>query len=114
MTEDDEASRMLRMILSPAEAQSLVPSPPTHAPASGPGEATPVTGSLATAPSQATPSRAPGERRGLAGYFANGQAPEGGGDTQYVKVLSKGQVGYLPRMNLRAAREIDPGLKVLE
>ena len=56
---DDEASRLLRQILSPAEAQSLVLPPPHHPPQSGPGESTPVTGSLAKAPSQATPSRAP-------------------------------------------------------
>jgi hypothetical protein len=103
--DEDEASRMLRGILSPVEAQSLVPSPPTHPPVSGPGESTPVTGSLATPPSQAMPSRS-----GLAGYFAAGQAPERGG---YVKVLSHGQVGYLPAANLRAAREIDPQLRVL-
>ncbi len=99
--DEDESSRMLRGILSPVEAQSLVPSPPTHAPASGPGESTPVTGSLAAAPSQAVPSRS-----GLAGYFATSR-------TGYVKVLSHGQVGYLPAANLRAARQIDPDLKVL-
>ena len=87
--QEDEASRLLKKILSPAEAQSLVPPPPAHAPRSGPGESTPLTGSLAKPPSQSTPSRAnardhakdeikrtpqPGTspRRGLAGYFAGG------------------------------------------
>ena len=112
--DDDEASRLLRRILSPQEAHSLVPSPPTHAPASGPGESTPVTGSLATPPSQAVPSRAPAERRGLAGYFAMSQAADRGGDPRYVKVLSQGQVGYLPRANLAAARAIDGNLTVLQ
>ena len=82
---EDEASRLLKKILSPAEAQSLVPPPPTHAPSSGPGESTPLTGSLAKPPSQATPSRATAKdevqadiqpstspRRGLSGYFAGG------------------------------------------
>ena len=35
---DDEASRLLKKILSPAEAQSLVLPPPDHPPASGPGD----------------------------------------------------------------------------
>jgi hypothetical protein len=128
---EDEASRMLKKILSPAAAQSLVPPPPTHAPRSGPGESTPLTGSLAKPPSQATPSRDNSEdeikptaqlgtsrRRGLAGYFAGGStqsqgAPDRGSDPQYVKVSSKGQVGYLPKANLLLAREIDSNLKVL-
>jgi hypothetical protein len=127
-TQEDEASRLLKKILSPAEAQSLVPPPPTHAPLSGPGESTPLTGSLAKPPSQSTPSRANGEdevkrpgtspRRGLAGYFAGGSkqpqgAPDRSSDPQYVKVSSKGQVGYLPKANLLLAREIDSNLKVL-
>jgi hypothetical protein len=100
--DEDEAGTLLRGILSPVEAQSLVPSPPTHAPPSGPGESTHVTGSLATPPSQAVPSRS-----GLAGYFATERG-------RYVKVLSHGQVGYLPTSNLAAAREVDPQLKVLQ
>jgi hypothetical protein len=133
--QEDEASRLLKKILSPAEAQSLVPPPPAHAPRSGPGESTPLTGSLAKPPSQSTPSRAnaldnakdeikgtphPGTtpRRGLAGYFAGGStqsqgAPDRSSDPQYVKVFSKGQVGYLPKANLLLAREIDNDLKVL-
>jgi hypothetical protein len=127
---EDEASRLLKKILSPAEAQSLVLPPPDHAPQSGPGESTPLTGSLAKPPSQATPSRAPDYedvkpekgtpiRRGLAGYFAaapaaKAGAPDRSGDPQYVKVSSKGQVGYLPKANLRAARQIDENLKVLD
>jgi hypothetical protein len=115
---DDEASRLLRQILSPAEAQSLVLPPPHHPPQSGPGE------------SQATPSRAPDYedakpekgtlvRRGLAGYFAaapaaKAGAPDRSGDPQYIKVSSKGQVGYLPKANLHAARQIDGNLKVLD
>ena len=55
--QEDEASRLLKKILSPAEAQSLVLPPPNHAPVSGPGESTPLTGNLAKPPSQATPSR---------------------------------------------------------
>ena len=127
--DDDEASRLLRQILSPAEAQSLVLPPPHHPPRSGPGESTPLTGNLATPPSQATPSRAPDYedvkpekgmpvRSGLAGYFAAAPAPAPGapdrsGDARYIKVSSKGQVGYLPRANLHAARQIDGNLKVL-
>jgi hypothetical protein len=110
---DDEASRLLKKIMSPAEAQSLVLPPPTHAPAGGVAESTPLTGNLAKPPSQATPSR-----QGLAGYFAAGasqsETPDRGGDARYVKVLSKGQVGYLPKANLLLARKIDSNLKVLE
>ena len=126
--DDDEASRLLRQILSPAEAQSLVLPPPHHPPRSGPGESTPLTGSLAKAPSQATPSRAPEDvkpekvtlvRGGLAGYFAAAPAAKAGaadrsGDPLYIKVSSKGQVGYLPKANLHAARQIDGNLKVLD
>ena len=127
---EDEASRLLKKILSPAEAQSLVLPPPDHAPKSGPGESTPLTGNLANPPSQAVPSRAPESddlkprkpapvRRGLAGYFATaaGQAqgaPDRSGDPRYIKVSSKGQVGYLPKANLHAARQIDGDLKVLD
>jgi hypothetical protein len=122
---DDEASRLLRKILSPAEAQSLVLPPPDHAPPSGPGESTPLTGNLTKPPSQATPSRAPAGddgtpvRRGLAGYFAAASsakeiAPNRSGDPRYIKVSSKGQVGYLPKANLQAARQIDENLKVLD
>lgn len=127
---EDEASRLLKKILSPAEAQSLVPPPPTHAPSSGTGESTPLTGSLAKPPSQATPSRATtnedvqaiqpssSPRRGLSGYFSAASArsqetPDRSSDPQYVKVSSNGQVGYLPKANLRLARKIDSNLKVL-
>jgi hypothetical protein len=111
--QEDEASRLLKKILSPAEAQSLVLPPPTHAPVSGPAESTPLTGNLAKPPSQATPSKQSGPvRRGLAGYFA-GATPDRSGDPQYVKVYSKGQVGYLPRANLSLAQQIDRDLKVL-
>jgi hypothetical protein len=127
---EDEASRLLKKILSPAEAQSLVPPPPTHAPSSGAGESTPVTGSLAKPPSQATPSRAAanGEvqpiqpskslRHGLSGYFAAASARpqetlDRSSDPQYVKVSSNGQVGYLPKANLLLAKQIDSNLKVL-
>ncbi len=125
-SDEDEATRLLRKILSPAEAQSLVLPPPDHAPASGPGESTPLTGNLANPPSQATPSRSADpaekgvpERRGLAGYFAAAPGRETktadrSGDPQYVKVCSKGQVGYLPKANLHAARQIDANLKVLD
>jgi len=122
---DDETSRLLRKILSPAEAQSLVLPPPDHPPPSGPGESTPLTGNLAQPPSQATPSRSPAGddstpvRRGLAGYFAAAPAtqeaaPDRSGDSRYIKVSSKGQVGYLPKANLQAARQIDGNLKVLD
>jgi hypothetical protein len=127
---DDEASRLLKKILSPAEAQSLVLPPPDHAPRSEPGKSTPLTGNLALPPSQATPARAPDYddvkpkqgtlvRRGLAGYFAaapaqKAGAPDRSGDPRYIKVSSKGQVGYLPKANLHAARQIDGNLKVLD
>jgi hypothetical protein len=128
---EDEASRLLQEILSPAEAQSLVLPPPDHAPVSGPGESTPLTGNLAKPPSQAIPSRAPAYdevtpatpeqstpmRSGLSGYFLNGAAhvatPDRSGDPQYVKISSQGQVGYLPKANLRLAQQIDRNLKVL-
>jgi hypothetical protein len=115
MTDDqeDEAGRLLKKVLSPAEAQSLVLPPPGHAPVSGPGESTPLTGNLAKPPSQASPSRQTEPiRRGLAGYFA-GVSPDRSADPAYVKVYSKGQIGYLPRVNLQAARQIDSNLKVL-
>jgi hypothetical protein len=113
MTDDqeDESSRLLKKILSPAEAQSLVMPPPDHPPISGPGVSTPLTGNLAKPPSQATPAR-----QGLAGYFAGEGAsspPDRSGDPAYVKVYSKGQVGYLPRANLLKAQQIDSNLKVL-
>jgi hypothetical protein len=106
----DESSRLLQKILSPAEAQSLVMPPPNHPPTSGPGVSTPLTGNLAKPPSQATPVR-----QGLAGYFAGPGAspPDRSGDPQYVKVYSKGQVGYLPKANLLKAQQIDSNLKVL-
>ena len=110
---EDEASSLLKKIMSPAEAQSLVLPPPIHAPASGPAESTPLTGNLAKPPSQATPTR-----QGLAGYFAGGASqsatPDRSGDASYVKVLSNGQVGYLPKANLSLARQIDNNLKVLD
>lgn len=137
--QEDEASRLLEKILSPAEAQSLVPPPPSHAPLSDPGESTPLTGSLTKPPTESTPLRANAHdnahnnaedeikrtpqsgtspRRGLAGYFAAGSTqsqatPDRRGDPQYVKVSSKGQVGYLPKANLLLAMEIDSNLKVL-
>jgi hypothetical protein len=111
--QEDEASRLLQQIMSPAEAQSLVLPPPDHAPASGPGESTPLTGNLARPPSQATPSR-----QGLAGYFAAGStasaASNRSADPLYIKVSSKGQIGYLPRANLLQAMQIDSNLKVLD
>ena len=109
--QEDDSSRLLKKILSPAEAQSLVMPPPDHPPTSGPGVSTPLTGNLAKAPSQATPAR-----QGLAGYFAGEStptAPDRSGDPQYVKVYSKGQVGYLPKANLLKAQQIDSNLKVL-
>jgi len=110
---DDEAGRLLRKILSPAEAQSLVLPPPDHPPVSGPGESTPLTGNLTKPPSQATPSR-----QGLAGYFAAGATPSAAADRSsdplYIKVSSKGQVGYLPRANLLQAMQINRNLKVLD
>ena len=128
---EDETSRLLKKILSPAEAQSLVLPPPNHAPVSGPGESTPLTGSLAKPPSQAIPSRAPAYdevkparpeqsmpmRSGLAGYFVNSApiaTPDRSGDPQYVKVSSHGQAGYLPKANLRLAQQIDKNLEVLD
>jgi hypothetical protein len=107
----DESSRLLKKLLSPAEAQSLVMPPPDHPPISGPGVSTPLTGNLAKPPSQATPAR-----QGLAGYFAGSgpsDQPDRSGDPTYVKVYSKGQVGYLPRANLLKAQQIDSNLKVL-
>jgi hypothetical protein len=119
--QEDEVGRLLREVLSPADAQSLVLPPPTHAPASGPGESTPLTGNLAKPPSQATPSRqsdphsrqSNSTRQGLAGQFA-GAPSDRSVDPLYVKVYSQGQIGYLPKINLDAARKIDANLKVLD
>jgi hypothetical protein len=109
----DEASRLLEKFLSPAEAQSLVLPPPTHAAASGPAESTPLSGTLTKPPSQAAPSRQTEPAgRGLAGHFT-GSALDRSADPTYVKVYSKGEVGYLPRANLRAAKQIDSNLQVL-
>jgi len=113
---DDDTTSLLKQILSPADAQSLVKPPPDHPPHSGPGESTPLTGNLTAPPSQATPSR----QGGLAGYFATqgsgkaAQAQDRSGDPAYVKVLSYGQLGYLPRANLARAQQMDPQLKVLD
>ena len=114
--QEDEATRLLQQIMSPAEAQSLVLPPPDQPPVSGPGESTPLTGNLAKPPTQATPSR-----QGLAGYFAGGQptaaattAHDRSSDPLYIKISSKGQVGYLPRANLLRAMQIDSNLKVLD
>ena len=98
----EDAGALLKRILSPADAQSLVMPPPDHAPYSGPGESTPLTGNLAAAPTQATPAR-----QGLAGYFS-------GKDPNYVKVSSHGHIGYLPRANLIRAKQIDPQMQLLE
>jgi hypothetical protein len=106
--QDDEASRLLKKVLSPAEAQSLVLPPPDRAPVSGPGESTPLTGNLAKPPSQATPAR-----QGLAGYFAGG-GPDRSSDPQYIKISSQGQVGYLPKENLLLAMQLDRNLKILD
>jgi hypothetical protein len=94
---EDEVRALLRKILSPAEAQSLVQS-------------------------LAEPAPRPSANSGLAGYFA--AAPkasrnvenrvESSPETGYLKVSSNGQVGYLPRANLSKARQIDPNLKVLD
>jgi hypothetical protein len=105
--QEDESSRLLKKILSPAEAQSLVMPPPNHPPVSGPAVSTPLTGNLANPPSQATPVR-----QGLAGYFS-GPASDRSSDPTYIKVYSNGQVGYLPRANLLKAQQIDSNLKVL-
>jgi hypothetical protein len=94
---EDEARTLLRKILSPAEAQSLVQAlaePAPRPPASG----------------------------GLAGYFAAAVSasrnvdttPQTTPETGYLKVSSSGQVGYLPRVNLSKAMQIDPNLQVLD
>ena len=89
----DEAGALLSKILSPAEAQTLV--------------------KMLTEPA---PQRA--ARTGLAGYFAGTSAAKPGGDAErskgYLKVSSNGQIGYLPKANLSAARKIDANLKVLD
>ena len=127
---EDEASRLLKKILSPAEAQSLVLPPPNHAPQSGPGESTPLTGNLANAALAGHPVAGPGlrgrqTREGYPGAPRAGRilrhrtrceagAPDRSSDPRYIKVSSKGQVGYLPKANLHAARQIDGNLKVLD
>jgi hypothetical protein len=90
---EDEARTLLKKILSPAEAQSLVQAltePTPRPPASG----------------------------GLAGYFAAAKSASRNVDTTpekgYLKVFSNGQVGYLPRTNLSKAMQIDPNLQVLD
>jgi hypothetical protein len=244
---EDNATQLLQGLISPVPAQALVTPPPDTPPRSGPGETTPLTGSLAAPPSQATPKVDPvplaeprftkdslatigpapeydstlatqleqarsGDsiptnpyddqykaslgtkiRRGLAGYFSGGiagalrtdynapnsryisdeaarrqrlavdeanignlnkgyetsvkayqqaleqarsaalarrssqiQQPDqqsadlsqpldaAGTDSAYVKVLSRGQVGYLPKANLAKAQQRDKNLKVLK
>ena len=122
---EDESSRLLKKILSPAEAQSLVLPPPDHAPRSGPGESTPLTGNLAKAALAGDPVAGPRLRRRHAGTpgagrilrrgtLCQGGPPDRSGDPLYIKVSSKGQVGYLPKANLQAARQIDRNLKVLD
>jgi hypothetical protein len=90
---DEEARTLLRKILSPAEAQSLVQA-------------------------LAEPAPRPPSSSGLAGYFAAAPQANRNVDTTpdkgYLKVLSNGQVGYLPRANLRKAMQIDPTLQVLD
>jgi hypothetical protein len=89
----DEAGTLLRKILSPAEAQTLV--------------------QILTEPAPRTAART-----GLAVYFAGASAAKPSSDAQqargYLKVSSNGQVGYLPKANLSAARKIDANLKVLD
>lgn len=93
MAAADEAGALLSRILSPAEAQTLVQN--------------------LTQPAPRTAART-----GLAGYFAGTSAAKSGGDAQankgYLKIYSNGQVGYLPKANLNAARKIDANLKVLD
>jgi hypothetical protein len=111
--EVDEMSRLLQQVLSPAEAQSLVRPPPSHPPASGPAESTPLTGSLAAPPSQATPSRQQEPlRNGLASRFSN-QPSAAAAEPAYIRIYSQGQIGYLPKANLDAAKAIDGDLRVL-
>jgi hypothetical protein len=94
---EDEARALLRKILSPAEAQSLVQA-------------------------LTEPAARPPASSGLAGYFAAAPqasrnadpTPETIRETGYLKVSSNGQVGYLPRANLSKAKQIDPNLKVLD
>ncbi len=73
-SEDEETSRILQGMISPAEAQRLVKPPPDSPPPSRPGESTPVTGSLAGKPSQAEPKRAPRARNSVLIRPGNGQA----------------------------------------
>lgn len=114
----DAAGELLKKIMSPADAQSLVMPPPDHPPHSGPAVSTPLTGNLAAPPSQATPSRTDTvPREGLAGYFASqnqGAGQDRSSDPKYIKVSSQGQIGYLPRANLSRAQQIDPMLKVMD
>jgi hypothetical protein len=51
---EDNATQLLQGLISPVPAQALVTPPPDTPPRSGPGETTPLTGSLAAPPSQAT------------------------------------------------------------
>jgi hypothetical protein len=77
--EDDERSttRMLQGLISPAPAQALVVPPPDRPAWSGPGESTPVTGSLAAPPSQATPKISPAPMSSsLEGSFSQKQSGE--------------------------------------
>jgi hypothetical protein len=97
---EEEARALLRKILSPAEAQSLVQA-------------------------LAQPTPRPPSSSGLAGYFAAAKpashnveatpetTSETTSETGYLKVSSNGQIGYLPKANLSKARQIDPNLKVL-
>ena len=44
---------------------------------------------------------------------ANSSAPDRSRDPRYVKVQSRGQIGYLPKSNLQRAKQRDSTLKVL-
>ena len=45
---------------------------------------------------------------------ANSPAPDRSKDPRYVKVQSRGQIGYLPKSNLQRAKQRDNTLKVLD
>ncbi len=51
----------------------------------------------------------PVTQHGLAELFSRPQRGR-----EFVKILSMGRVGYLPKANLEAARSIDKDLKVLD
>jgi hypothetical protein len=58
-------------------------------------------------------ANADGQKHKMAQVQADSSLPDRSRDPRYVKVQSKGQIGYLPKSNLERAKKRDRTLKVL-